>query len=158
MLRQVDHRADLYTQIRQFILLHGGRVKTYEDVAAFFQANLCPSPQMGCSVVQKDHDRGVATYDNVVHWTPRKMTRPGLRKFLKVIARIRVHNYVVMNKAMRIYAENAWTIHAATQLHIRFPTRYSTADRANIRWLMSTGMEVTPVASRWANRTQENTK
>jgi hypothetical protein len=133
-------------------------VHTYEDVAAYYDLDICPRVgHEGCLVATKaEHDQGtVVPRERVIHWTPRRVTRLGLRKFLKVVARTRVLRYYLMNKAMRIYAENVWATKAARELHIRLPRRASSADRRRIRWLVSQGQAVSAPARRWAERPQE---
>jgi hypothetical protein len=154
----IDHYADVWTQIRQFRLIHGGTVRSFDDVAAYYGLDICPHVGYnGCLVATKaEHDRGtVIPRERVIHWTPRRMTRLGLRKFLKVVARTRVLRYYLMNKATRIYAENSWATRAARELHIRLPRAASAADRRRVRWLISQGQKVSTPARRWAERPQE---
>lgn len=125
-------------------------MKTYADVIAYFSVRTCD----GCTE-DIDHRTGSVT-GSTVHWTPRRLTRPGLRKFLMLVARTRVLRYNQMNRAMQIYAENAWATRASQYLHLRFPRRYSEVDRATVRWLITRGHEVSAPARSWAQR-QENT-
>lgn len=124
-------------------------MRSYEDVAAYFSVTLCT----GCDWNQGtiDHRKGSVTGD-VLHWESRRMTRPGLRKFLLLIASMRILNYHRMNRAMQIYAANTWATRATQYLHVRFPHRYSQTDRATVRWLITQGHDVTEPAHRWAHR------
>lgn len=133
-------------------------MQTYDDVAAYYDLDICPQVgHNGCLVATKaEHDRGtIVPRERVIHWTPRRVTRLGLRKFLKVVARNRVLRYWMSNKAMRIYAENAWATKAARELHVRLPRKAASADRRRVRWLISQGESVSTPARRWAERPQE---
>jgi len=127
---------------------------TYDHVAAHFGVRLCPAfGHDGCIVAPVDHRRGaVMPTERVIHWAPRRLSRMGLRRFLKVVARTRLLNYYTMNQAMRIYAENVWATRAAAELHIRLSASLSLRDRLLVRWLASRGAALTPAAQRWAAR------
>jgi hypothetical protein len=125
-------------------------VRTYEDVAAYYDVSVCPSSGQ-CNVSDTLHHRGHAQR-NTVHWSPRRLSKPGLRNFLRLVAQTRLLRYAEMNKAMRIYAENVWIDHASRDLRVRFPRRYSESDRAKTRWLESQGQTLTIQAHRWAHR------
>jgi hypothetical protein len=128
---------------------------TFAQVAAHFGVKICPAiGHEGCIVSPVDHQRGgVWPSDrSLVHWSPRRMTRLGLRNFLKVVARTRLLNYYAMNKAMRIYAENAWAAKAAAEIHLRLSRSSSANDRLLVLWYASRGHVITPAAQRWAKR------
>lgn len=133
-------------------------MRTFDDVAAYYDLDICPRVgHNGCLVATKaEHDRGTITpRERVIHWTPRRVTRLGLRKFLKVVARTQVLRYWLMNPAMRLYAENAWATNAARELRVRLPRKAASADRHRLRWLISQGHKVSVPARRWAERPQE---
>ncbi len=138
-------------------------MKDYEDVAAYYDVHLCDGlTPVGerlygaCPLSHAQHKRGVVVLPHrIVHWSGRKLTKPGLRRFLKLVAQIRVHNYNHHNQAMRLFAENTWANAAARVLHVRFPARYSAADRARVRWLIATGEPVSAPAYRWAHRQEK---
>lgn len=125
-------------------------MKTYDDVAAYFDVAICTSSAF-CGVSDKQHVSGYA-YNNRIHWAPRRLTRPGLRRFLTLVAQLRLLHYERMNRAMRIYSVNAWVSRIAPGLHVRFPNSYSSSDRAKVRWLESRGMPISAPARRWAHR------
>lgn len=157
-MRNVDHLADTWTQISQYIVIHGGRLHTYTSVADYYGLKICPAVgHDGCLVATKaEHNRGVTLpRERVIHWTPRRLTKMGLRRFLMVISHTRVKGWFLMNHAMQIYAENVWATSAARDLRVRFPTRYSSADRRRLRWLISQGAPVTTPARRWAARKEQ---
>ena len=120
-------------------------MRTYEDVAAALSVRICFED------ADEAHLRGFVG-GNTVHWTPRRMTRRGLRNFLMLVAEIRVLRFAERNRAMRIYAANAWATKAAAGLHIRLPRSYAHADRVYMRWLVANGDAVSPAAHRWAYR------
>lgn len=152
--RQRRSLTDAWTQLLQYRLIHGGRVRNYEDVAAYFDVHLCDGSD--CVVPIARHKRGAVVLPHrIVHWADRKLTKPGLRRFLKLVAQIRILNYNHQNQAMRLFAENTWAAQAAQALHVRFPARYSTADRAKARWLIATGEPVSAPAYRWAHRQEK---
>lgn len=124
-------------------------MRTYADVAAAFNVKLCG----GCdSFTPAQHQEGEARA-NTVHWTPRRLERRGLRRFLTKVAGIRVLNYNLYSKPMQIYMANAWTTSAAAALHIRFPRSYARNDRLLARGLVVRhGDELTPAAHRWVYR------
>lgn len=135
--------------------MHGGHVTSYEDVAAYFDVRICPEVGYGGCLVATvgEHRRGVAPpRERVIHWSPRRFNRLGFRRFLKLIAHVRIQGFYAMNPAMRIYAESTWAQRAAALLHVRFPTHYSDADRRRVRWYMSQGHGVSVQAKRWAER------
>lgn len=130
-------------------------MRTYQDVAAYFDVTLCASPATpGCHATPAEHQRGKAT-GQVIHWTPRRMNVRGLRSFLKTLAETRILRFNSLNKAMQIHASATWANAAASQLHVRFPRAYSNADRAKVRWYESQGQAITAIAHRWAHRKEE---
>lgn len=157
---KVDHYADCLTQLRQFRLIHGGKVQTYTDLAAYIDVALCPSPGSvsGCLVSVADHRRGVASHGHkeVIHWTTRQLTKRGTRQFLKLAASLRVMNYKSFSPAMQLYLANAWATKKAAELHLRLPSRWSQTDRLTVLWLASKGDDITPEARRWASRKETN--
>ena len=122
-------------------------MRTYEDVAASLSLVLCSS----CSLSDARHRSGYAN-NNTVHWAPRRLERRGLRRFLKLAARLRLHRYDEASPAMKIYLENAWATKAGAALRVRFPHSLSSEDRLHVLWLASRGDPITPAAQRWANR------
>lgn len=128
---------------------------TYDEVAHHFGLTICPAPgHEDCLVATwAEHRNGTVTPRGTqVHWTPRRMTRSGLRRFLKAIARTRVLRFYRLNKPMRIYTENVWAYRAAAELHVRLPAHLSTSDRLLVRWLHTQGATISPAAQRWATR------
>jgi len=151
-LRLVDHRQDWLTQIRQYWLIHGGYVRSYADVAAAIGARFCPGPEEGCGYGIEEHEKGVVAR-GTVHWTPRRVTRHGLRNFLRLVARDRILHFDSLSRAMQIYAENSWASRTALEIfHVRFTRKMTLESRLVARWLISHGDEVTPPARRWASR------
>ena len=139
-------------------------MKSYADVAAYFDVYLCdglmPTGERHlyeiCPLSTAQHQRGAVVLPHrLVHWRDRKLTKPGLRRFLKLVAQIRIHNYKNLDTAMRLFAENTWANEAARALHVRFPARYSAADKARARWLIATGEHVSATAYRWAHRQEK---
>jgi hypothetical protein len=128
---------------------------TYEEVATHFEVRLCSS-NPGCAYRPVDHQRGVAGSRDTIHWAPRRMNVRGLRIFLTLVAQVRILRYWNLSKPMRIYASATWAQRAASQLHVRFPRRYSQADRTRVLWLISQGHEATPAALRWAARKEDS--
>lgn len=128
---------------------------TYDEIARHYGLTICPAAGHGDCLVATatEHEDGtVVPRETVIHWRPRRMTRSGLRRFLKVVARTRILHYYRLNRAMRIYVANRWAYRAGLEAHVRFPVALSEADRLEVRWLASHGDIVTPVALRWATR------
>lgn len=148
----VNHFADTFTQLKQFRLIHGGRMTTFEDLAVLLDVRLCPGgPDCLRQMINHQHGGSSASL-NTVHWAPRRLTKRGIRRFLLVTARMRVMNYWSRSPAMRIFLSNAWATKRARDLHIRFPSQWSRTDRLTVLWLASKGDQLTPEARRWASR------
>lgn len=126
---------------------------TYTDLATQLGVKLCQGAWYGeVGTPEPDHIRGWADR-RLVHWWPeRRVTKPGLRRFLTLVAATRLHGYQDMNAPMRLYATNAWAVRTARDLHVRIPHRYADEERRRARWLVSKGEPVTPAAKRWAYR------
>lgn len=123
-------------------------MRTYEDVAASLSLELCSSCESFSPVT---HMYGYA-HNNTVHWRSRRLERRGLRKFLKLAARLRVHQYAKASPAMKVYLANAWATKAGAALRVRFPYAYTVDDRLWVQWLVVNGDHITTAARRWAHR------
>lgn len=119
---------------------------TYDEIAARFTLRLCG----GCGA-QVNHQAG--QYDGLrIHWSPRRVTRPGLRRFLKLA----VASWLGMTTTPELL-KTFWTSYLAdvlaSELHVRFPRRYSELDRARVRSAM-VGANLDPetrrLMERWA--------
>jgi hypothetical protein len=106
---------------------------TYSDVASQLGIALCGTGS--CRGIG-NHEQGWTAYGmTVIHWRDRRMTRPGLRRFLKLVAtaqtiRMRDERFV------RLWSQNVAADHLARRLGVRFPRSLADPDRAKVRlWL-----------------------
>jgi hypothetical protein len=85
-----------------------------------------------------DHKRGwVHPGHGTVHWSDRRFTRMGLRRFLMLVAGIRYHHNRGQPEWRVIYEQNVYAFHKALEsYHRRLPKRWSSTDRARVRYLM----------------------
>ncbi len=121
---------------------------TWDEVTQTVGVKRCAGCTLG------DHTRGWASRSTyTVHWADRRLTKHGLRRFLMLVASIRL---VPIDQAWeRLYAYNRWASHTAAQLHVRIPARYADNDRARVRWLITKEEHVSPQVKRW---TRERTR
>lgn len=92
-----------------------------------------------CPVPKKAHDRGWANISSgILHWSPRRVTKAGLRRFLLLSAAIRHSHNRGQPKWLQIYEQNAYAARRAlSEYHVRLPRHLSLTDRAKVRLLMT---------------------
>jgi len=118
---------------------------TYRDLALRYEVEVCFD---GC--FRRDHGRGAIDRQGTIHWSDRRMTRSGLRRFLKLVFDSRpswpkVSDAVVWGRhpdrertALRIFYEHVFAYRTALHdLGIRLPASLAAADRARVRSLLA---------------------
>lgn len=103
----------------------------YDELARLYAVRLCT----GCTTYAGRHEQGLAVIGGILHWRARRVTRPGLRRFLKLVARVQLGS-----DSMREPHKTFWECYLADgmakDLHVRFPRRYADLDRARVRAAM----------------------
>ena len=82
-----------------------------------------------CGGQNEDHKRGYAR-DGTIHWSPRRVTRLGIRKFLMLAAAEAVYGVTDMPLWEYLWSMNAYAIKKARELGLRLPRQYSALDRS----------------------------
>lgn len=101
---------------------------TYAEVAAKLDVPYCG----GCDDVARDGVR-----DGRIHWRERRLTRPGLRVFLRLVVQVAHPGWAVLPPWRDLYLTNVEITRLATVVGIRLPRRYADNDRARVRWSLS---------------------
>lgn len=120
----------------------------YPQVAYALGFELCGDK---CRKPELNHAKG-ALIGSTLHWTDRRVTKPGLRRFLLLAAS---HDYYNLPRWEMIWRRNQWAWRAASKLQIRLPSRYADGDRAIVAWELRDVTDPTPeqaAASRWSAR------
>jgi len=104
---------------------------SYWRVAEELGVRLC-SGLDHCPWYKGQHRSGMA-FNNEIHWTPRRMTRRGLYRFLLLVAQARVGTG---ENFERLYDACQLTKRYGQLFGVRFPHEYSARERARARlWL-----------------------
>jgi hypothetical protein len=122
---------------------------TYDEAARRFSVKVCSDCPNG------DHGRGYAQPRlNTIHWRTRRVNKFGLRRFLLLVAQLRLINFDTLSGWERIRASNTWVAQTgAKTLRVRFRRELADADRAEARWLMNrAGAEPSPEMRRWLRK------
>ncbi len=117
---------------------------TYDEIAARVGVRVCPSCDHG------DHKVGFI-YLGRVHWAPRRVVKPGLRRFLKLAA-MTVLGIERMKEPQKTYWTAALADDLAHGLHVRFPRKYSELDRAFVRARLAGARDMDPETRRRVER------
>lgn len=117
----------------------------WDDIATTYGIKRCAACQSG------DHHKGWARR-STVHWSDRRMTKAGLRRYLMLVASQLLFDFQNLPTWDRLYRANVWAAKAAKQLHVRIPFRLSEIDRARVRWLISKDPATPDRVKRWATR------
>jgi hypothetical protein len=100
---------------------------TYEELVAQYSLRVCT----GCG--RGDHEAGFVEVGRF-HWRlPRRLTRPGLRRFLRLVAQSQLGIRNDDPEPAKTYWISVMTDALAAGLHVRFPRKYSELDRAFVR-------------------------
>lgn len=114
--------------------------RTYQEIAKLMEVTLCSL----CSL-----DNCANMSSNTVHWHERRVTRPGLRNFLKLVSQLRLVSG--MPEWQALWAQNIWAYRKARyELGVLLPAHLSKRDRARVRYLMDRDSISNPAARRWA--------
>jgi hypothetical protein len=122
---------------------------TYSEAAYALGFELCA--QEMCNKSTLDHRKGTLR-GSTLHWTDRRVTKPGLRRFLMLAAS---HDIYSVPRWALIWNRNVWVVAAAEKLRVRLPSRYSDEDRAKVAWELRDTHDPTyeqQAALRWAGR------
>jgi hypothetical protein len=134
---------------------------TYGDLADTFGVYLCTDPFGDDS---RDHRRGGASaVPPTVHWTPRRTTTSGLRRFLILVARARwPERHLDGPRWAQIYRQNVTAVELSRAIGRRLDQRrLSAADRERVRYLLARvnrrklpadEAAIFDLARRWVNR------
>ena len=137
------------------------RPTTYAEVAEKFGVGFCTAA-FGSD--DRDHARGDASaLPPAVHWLPRKITVPGLRRFLMLVAMARwPEKHLSGPRWLQIYRQNVTAVELSRLIGRRLDQRHlSAADRERVRYLLRRtnarhlGAEETaalPLVRKWVNR------
>lgn len=85
------------------------------------------------------HRHGYVEYgdrDACVHWTERRMTKRGLRRFLKHVASAKWPEQMVGERFVVLYHQNIQADGLARLLGIRIPRSLADQDRAMVRFYL----------------------
>jgi hypothetical protein len=106
---------------------------TYEQVAARYGVPLCSRCKLGHT---KHRDGTTVLESGMLHWAPRRLTRPGLWNFLKLVADQRwgIHG---RRQIERLWMANTMAYEFGLELGVRFPREYAATDRARVRALLA---------------------
>lgn len=99
---------------------------TYEELAKRYTVRICTGCPGGYN-----HKEGGASLDTI-HWFPRRVSKPGLRRFLKLAVLILL-GLNRMPEPQRTYWMASGAEDLARQINVRFPRRYADLDRARVR-------------------------
>jgi hypothetical protein len=113
------------------------RERTYAEVADKVGVTLCEKAFGSCAKL--DHEVGTATATSgpVVHWRRKRMTRPGLRHFLMLVAEARFYRCRWGPRWLLIYHRNVTACMLAKALRTRLDQRHlSITDRAKVRFML----------------------
>ena len=123
---------------------------TYPQIANTLGFELCGD---GCKRPEYNHAKGTLR-GSTLHWTDRRVTKPGLRRFIMLAA-----SHDIYGKNPRwwiIWQRNVWTTQAAAKLKVRLPARYADNDRAKVAWELRAAhtdpTSIQAAALRWAGR------
>jgi hypothetical protein len=123
---------------------------TYPEAAYALGFELCPQDQ--CRKPDLNHRTGTLV-GSTLHWTDRRVTKPGLRRFLLLAAS---HDIYKQERWELIWHRNVWVVGAAAKLKVRIPSRYADEDRAKVAWELRTARDHPTfdqaAALRWAAR------
>lgn len=136
---------------------------TYEQVAKDLDVAWCqgagalgrPCLYEGNPKFETYHRFGKAQVNRgIVHWTDRRLHRPGLYNFLKLVGSCRKNHNRGQPTWQQIYERNVWATAAARSLGIRVRRAWTVEDRARVRWLTlnAASNELLEKARRWARR------
>lgn len=101
---------------------------TYSEAAYALGFELCT--QEMCKQGTLGHKKGTLR-GSTLHWTDRKVSKPGLRRFLMLMAG---HDIYDEPRWALIWHRNVWVTGAAETLRVRIPSRYADEDRTRVAW------------------------
>jgi hypothetical protein len=109
----------------------------------------------GCGITNRSHERGFIFLD-VVHWQERRVMRPGLRKFLLLVAkRDRLAGTDYLNDEglwwAHFYLDQRRADQWAKELGVRFPIAYSAPERRAVSLVPGLSRKH-PAVWAWARR------
>jgi hypothetical protein len=118
---------------------------TYRDLALRYEVEVCFD---GC--FRRDHRRGGIDSQGTIHWSDRRMTRSGLRRFLMLVAEAyrlgsdwpQPEFWVTTSfrgrEALRTYNGHIFAYRTALHdLGIRLPASLAAEDKAKVRALLA---------------------
>jgi hypothetical protein len=100
---------------------------TYPDIAETEGVTLCATCWAGdiCPAGLRAEVDGTT-----IHWRSRRVTRPGLRNFLKLVMRIHSMAVLPLTEWEALHNENVYAYHAArAKYHVLLPKHLSRQDR-----------------------------
>ena len=106
--------------------------RSYSEIAQQLGLALC-----GCGLEYQpigNHEDGWTAFGmTVIHWRERRVTRRGLRSFLKLVAKATSKFGTYGETWETLYYQNLRAQELARQFSVRFPRTWSATDRARIR-------------------------
>lgn len=132
---------------------------TFDEIARMVGVELCRHcsidfiPKRG----RRNHNSGWAQ-PGIVHWSPRKATRAGIRHFLILVAEAKEPFITELTPWMRIWTSNVEAQRLAQVLGVAFPRILTAKDRARVRLYLSEEQErahygnLYTQAQRWSAR------
>jgi hypothetical protein len=131
-------------------------MRNYQRTAGDLGVSLCfgIDPKTGSYCRGRDHEVGEAEY-GLVHWRDRRVSRTGLHRFLRLVARALDPSVQSPDLWRQVYRENVAIVELAHQLHVRIPREASLMDRAIVKAALINVPTDDPErgpAMRWARR------
>jgi len=134
-------------------------IPTYYEIATQMGVRLCKRCPPEKFIEDRNHLSGVAT-PSVVHLSPRRSTRAGIRKMLILVAEAKDPAIQSLTPWLRIWMSNIEAYRQARMLAISLPRSLADKDRARVRFYLGelTGKdrdyygEIYVKALRWAAR------
>ena len=110
------------------------RRQTHQHIAGDLGVVLCYGivPSTGSYCRGPDHEVGEAE-NGTVHWRDRRVSRTGLHRFLRLVARAKYPEVHSSDLWRQIYRENVALTRLAAQIHVRIPREASLLDRAIVK-------------------------
>lgn len=130
-------------------------IPPYAEIAVHIGVTHCRA----CRDESIDHHKGESTF-RTVHWTQRRATRPGVRRFLMLGVTALDPSVKALTPWMRIWIENARAANWAKLIRVSIPRHLTMKDRAQVRFYLSELTEAErsyysslyQQAERWASR------
>ena len=107
-------------------------VRSYDDVAAGAQVRRCRGILKSGHYCHKDHRKG-AWEPGVVHWSDRRTTKPGVRRFLYLAAFASDPDLDQRPRWEKVWLANRYIDTTSRSLQVRVPHGLSGLDRAIVR-------------------------